>query len=135
MATHSSILTWRIPQTGDWQATVHGVSRVTQDLATKPPPPPPHLSNHENNKVQYMAIHSLGHCSSKATGRYWTDELVSFRAKLHALHLTPESSQLAHKYYYWSQGKSERPCTAQHRPTTNMENFIRIVILQKVYFR
>ena len=25
---------------GAWQATVHGVSRVRQDLATKPPPPP-----------------------------------------------------------------------------------------------
>ena len=24
MATHSSILAWRIPQTGAWQATVHG---------------------------------------------------------------------------------------------------------------
>ena len=25
---------------GAWQATVHGVSRVGRDLATKPPPPP-----------------------------------------------------------------------------------------------
>ena len=24
---------------GDWQATVHGVTRVRHDLATKPPPP------------------------------------------------------------------------------------------------
>ena len=24
---------------GAWQATVHGVARVRQDLATKPPPP------------------------------------------------------------------------------------------------
>ena len=24
---------------GDWQATVHGVTRVGYDLATKPPPP------------------------------------------------------------------------------------------------
>ena len=29
MATHSSILTWRIPvDRGAWQATVHGVARV-----------------------------------------------------------------------------------------------------------
>ena len=26
METHSSILVWRIPQTGAWQATVHGVT-------------------------------------------------------------------------------------------------------------
>ena len=31
MATHSSILAWRIPSTQDWQATVHG---VTKDLDT-----------------------------------------------------------------------------------------------------
>ena len=38
-ATHSSILAWRIPRTGDWRATVQGVLRVRHDLATKPPPP------------------------------------------------------------------------------------------------
>ena len=27
---------------GTWWATVRGVARVRQDLATKPPPPPPH---------------------------------------------------------------------------------------------
>ena len=26
MATHSSILAWRIPRTGAWQAIVHGIS-------------------------------------------------------------------------------------------------------------
>ena len=26
---------------GAWRATVHGVTRVGHDLATKPPPPPP----------------------------------------------------------------------------------------------
>ena len=41
MATHSSILAWRIPWTGVWRATVHGVTRVGHDLATKSPPPPP----------------------------------------------------------------------------------------------
>jgi len=36
MATHSSILAWRIPLTrGAWQATVHGVTRVGHDLGTK----------------------------------------------------------------------------------------------------
>ena len=39
MATHSSILTWRIPMDrGAWRATVHGVIRVRHDLATKSPP-------------------------------------------------------------------------------------------------
>ena len=27
MATHSSILAWRIPRTGVWRATVHGVTK------------------------------------------------------------------------------------------------------------
>ena len=40
MATHSSILAWRIPWTGGtWWATVYGVARVEHDLASKPPPP------------------------------------------------------------------------------------------------
>ena len=39
MATHSSILAWRIPWRGVWRARVHGVARVGHDLATKPPPP------------------------------------------------------------------------------------------------
>ena len=34
MATHSSILAWK----GAWQTTVHGVTRVGHDLATKAPP-------------------------------------------------------------------------------------------------
>ena len=38
--THCSLLAWRIPWIGTWQATVHGVARVGHDLATKPPPPP-----------------------------------------------------------------------------------------------
>ena len=40
MATHSSILAWRIPWTEKpgW-ATVHGDPRVGHNLATKPPPP------------------------------------------------------------------------------------------------
>ena len=40
MATHSSILAWRISMDRvAWQATIHGVTRVGHDLATKPPPP------------------------------------------------------------------------------------------------
>ena len=36
MATHSSILAWRIPMDGGpWQATVHGVARIKHDLETK----------------------------------------------------------------------------------------------------
>ena len=34
-----------IPQTGAWQATVPGVTRVRNNWATKPPPPPPQLIN------------------------------------------------------------------------------------------
>ena len=40
MATHSSILTWEIPWTEDrgaWQATIHVVTRIRHNLATKPP--------------------------------------------------------------------------------------------------
>ena len=40
MATHSSILAWNPMDRGAWQATVHGVTRVGHDLATKWPPPP-----------------------------------------------------------------------------------------------
>ena len=36
MATHSSILAWRIPSDrGAWQATVHAFARVRHDLATR----------------------------------------------------------------------------------------------------
>ena len=36
LATHSSILAWRIPMDGGpWQATVHGVARIKHDLETK----------------------------------------------------------------------------------------------------
>ena len=39
MATHSSILAWRIPWTGEL-SRLHGVARVRHELETKPPPPP-----------------------------------------------------------------------------------------------
>ena len=38
MATCSRILAWKIPWTENWWATVHGVTRVGNDLVTKPPP-------------------------------------------------------------------------------------------------
>ena len=45
MATHSSILAWRISWTEEpGGLTVHGVTRVRHDLATKPPPPPGHMN-------------------------------------------------------------------------------------------
>jgi len=41
MATHSSNSCLENPMDrGAWQATLHGVTRVGHDLATKPPPPP-----------------------------------------------------------------------------------------------
>ena len=39
VATHSSILAWRIPRTEEpGRLTVHGVARMGHNLATKPPP-------------------------------------------------------------------------------------------------
>ena len=38
MATHSSILLGNPMDRGAWRATVHGITRVGHDLATKPPP-------------------------------------------------------------------------------------------------
>ena len=36
MATHSSILAWRIPWTGPWQVTIHRVAKkIGHNLATK----------------------------------------------------------------------------------------------------
>ena len=42
LATHSSILAWKIPQTEEFSGLyiVHGVTRVGHDLVTKPPPYP-----------------------------------------------------------------------------------------------
>ena len=38
MTTHSSIRAWKNPtDRGAWWATVHGVTRVRHNLATKPP--------------------------------------------------------------------------------------------------
>ena len=39
MATHSSILAWKILWTEEPGSTVHGVARVGHNLATKLPPP------------------------------------------------------------------------------------------------
>ena len=36
MASHSSILAWKIPKTEAWWNTVHGVARVRHNLASKP---------------------------------------------------------------------------------------------------
>ena len=33
MAIHSSILAWKIPDTGAWQATIHGVSKSRTQLS------------------------------------------------------------------------------------------------------
>ena len=38
MATHSSILAWRIPDRGAWQVMVRWLARVRHDLVTKPAP-------------------------------------------------------------------------------------------------
>ena len=43
MATHSSILAWKIPWTEEPGGLVYEVTRVEHDLVTKPPPPFPFL--------------------------------------------------------------------------------------------
>ena len=55
MATHFSILAWRIPQTEEPGRlhTVQGVARVGHDLATKPPPAPKMWYIHT---VEYYSI-------------------------------------------------------------------------------
>ena len=62
MATHSSMLAQKIPWTGAWQATVHGVTSVGHDLATKPPPLP---SIHQpiNKWFQTSQVYFLNICT------------------------------------------------------------------------
>ena len=48
MAPHSSVLAWRIPWTGAWQAIVHGVARIGHNLATK---------EREREKLLFMLKH------------------------------------------------------------------------------
>jgi len=57
MATHSSILARRIPQTEDpgrLQST--GLQRVGHNLATKPPPPPLKTQNNSSSERHHNAI-------------------------------------------------------------------------------
>ena len=57
IATHSSILAWRIPvDRGTWQATFHGFARVRRNLVTEPPPPPL-CSNGNSHLSGFMHIH------------------------------------------------------------------------------
>ena len=52
MATQASILAWRIPWTEEPGRlhTVHGITRVEQDLATKPPAQPYNKETFQNIK-------------------------------------------------------------------------------------
>ena len=51
MATHPSIFFLENPMDRRaWQATVHGVTRVGHDLATKPPPHRAHLASEPTQK-------------------------------------------------------------------------------------
>ena len=52
MASHSSILAWRIPWTGE----PGRLSRVGHDLATKPPPPP--LGYTQSNEGKEEVVNS-----------------------------------------------------------------------------
>ena len=49
MATHTSILAWRIPGTEAAQATVRGVARVGHDSATKP-------TNHKHKDFPFKVL-------------------------------------------------------------------------------
>ena len=52
METHSSILAWRIPWTGAWRATVHGVAKHQTRLSK-----PSHICDmHINICIKYMHI-------------------------------------------------------------------------------
>ena len=44
----SRILAWRIPQTGAWQARVHGVARVRPDLSAE--------HTHRNNRCEQCLL-------------------------------------------------------------------------------
>ena len=62
MATHSSILAWRIPMDrGPWQATVHRVARVRHDLVTKPPPLPLHVEFETHPPCTQARAHTHTH--------------------------------------------------------------------------
>ena len=75
MATHSSILAWKIQDTGDLWATVYGVARVGHDVATKPPPPESQQTmvrarqgeavQGPRRQVRDMGFHSMGQLFAK----------------------------------------------------------------------
>ena len=48
---------------GAWRATVHGVSRVRHNLATKPPPPPKHTHTHTHTPI--FSKRNTGRISTK----------------------------------------------------------------------
>ena len=52
MATHSSIVAWRIPGTGAWWAVVYGVAqsrtRLKRLTLLSPSPPAPNPSQHQS---------------------------------------------------------------------------------------
>ena len=67
MAAHPSIPAWE-------RASVHGVARVGQDLATKPAPPPPitseitvhrHCNKYNNNNRKFEILYELPKCDTE----------------------------------------------------------------------
>ena len=59
MATHSSILAWRIPRTGAWWATAHGVAKsrsdTTEQLSGALVPPPPKITTTRFSKLKWSS--------------------------------------------------------------------------------
>ena len=76
MATHSSVLAWRIPWTEE-PGRLHGVARVGHDLATKPPPPPPVYICQYVCACSVMSLFNLMDCSLPGS-----TELVIFWARI-----------------------------------------------------
>ena len=56
MPTHSIILAWEI---GAWGAIVHGITRIKQELGTKPPPVPlRYMPQRTENRHTEVHVHT-----------------------------------------------------------------------------
>ena len=69
MATHSSILAWRIPWTdrGAWQAAVHGVAKSWMHWRRKWQPTPVFLPGESQGQGSLMGCCLWGHTESDTT--------------------------------------------------------------------
>ena len=78
MATHSSILAWRIPWTESWWATVHGVAKSQTQLKW--------LSTHTHKHTQPLQL-GIGLCVRVGGGGGGVDRYLQFlEKKVHCFH-------------------------------------------------